>query len=95
MSLIAFHKFLITTAILFALGLAARQLADFRDTGNVWTLIAALGFAGAALALAFYLTRLRQFLKIPEPPANPKPFLPSHIERINDESVISRNGHEE
>jgi hypothetical protein len=81
MSLIAFHKFLIVTAILFALGLAVRQLFDFRDTGNSWALIAALGFAGVGLAFAVYLRHLRQILKMPDP----QPFLPSQID-ILDES---------
>jgi hypothetical protein len=91
MSLIAFHKFLIATAILFSLGMAARQFSDFQITGNGWALIIALGFACAAFVLVVYLRHLRQFLKMPDP----KPFLPSQIEHIDDEPAISRNGSEE
>ena len=65
MSLIAFHKFLITTAIVFCLGFALRQLSEFRATGDGWTLLAAAAFGIAGLALGFYLRHLRNFLKIP------------------------------
>ncbi len=65
MSLIAFHRFLISTAILFCLGFAARQFSDFKTMGESRSLILAIGFGIAGLALGYYLMHLRDFLKIP------------------------------
>lgn len=65
MSLISFHKFLITTAIVFCLVFALRQFSEFRATRDGWTLLTAIAFGIAVVGLAFYLKHLRQFLKIP------------------------------
>lgn len=65
MSLIAFHKFLISTAIVFCVVFALRQLSEFKATGDNWVLLTAIAFGVAAAALGFYLTHLSGFLKIP------------------------------
>jgi hypothetical protein len=65
MSLIAFHKFLISTAILFSLGFAVRQLSAFRATGNAWALITTILLGIVAVALGYYLIHLRDFLRLP------------------------------
>lgn len=65
MSLIAFHKFLISTAILFSLGFAIRQLSEFGAAGDTWALIAAIVLGTVAAALGYYLAHLRDFLRLP------------------------------
>lgn len=69
MSLVSFHKFLIVTAILFSAGFAVRQLAEYRDSGDIWALLTAIGLAGAAAALGYYLGHLGRFLRLPSPSA--------------------------
>ena len=64
MTLIAFHKFLISTAIFFCLVFAIRQVSEFRATGNIWTLLATAVLGIAAVALGYYLRHLRDFLGI-------------------------------
>jgi hypothetical protein len=65
MSLIAFHRFLIATAILFSLGFAVRQFTAFQATGNGWALASALLLGIVAVALVYYLIHLRDFLRLP------------------------------
>ncbi len=65
MSLIAFHRFLISTAILFCLGFSVRQFSEFQVTGGSWPLILAIVFGIAAAALGYYLVHLRDFLRLP------------------------------
>ena len=64
MSLIAFHKFLITTAIFFCLVFSVRQFSEFRATGDSATLVIAIAFGIATLALGYYLKHLSGILKI-------------------------------
>lgn len=63
--MIAFHRFLIGTAILFCAGLAAWAFGAFEAAGPVGGAHPVLGaaFALAALALAYYLKNLRRFLR--------------------------------
>ncbi len=60
--MVNFHKVLISTAIVFALGFAAWSGWAYADTGNLWALASAIGFAMATVALALYLKNLRRFL---------------------------------
>lgn len=62
MSLVAFHKVLITTAILFCAAFSAWQLRDYTRGGGWLNLVVALGFAVGTLGLALYLSRLEDFL---------------------------------
>lgn len=60
--MIAFHRFLIATAIVFCAGFALWALAAFRENDGALQLILAITFALAAAALAYYLKNLRRFL---------------------------------
>jgi hypothetical protein len=70
MSLIAFHRFLILTAILFSLGFAVRQFSEYWATGTIWGLGAAVVLGIVAAALGYYLAHLRNFLRLPPSGAN-------------------------
>lgn len=62
MSLLAFHRFLIASGIVFCLGFAAwefRAWADSRETG---VLLFGIVFAVLGAGLALYLRRLGRFL---------------------------------
>ncbi|MDX1673387.1 MAG: hypothetical protein R3314_01200 [Longimicrobiales bacterium] len=64
MSLIAFHRVLILTAIAFCLGFSAWQLfASTTGSGTARVLVAAL-FFGLAVGLTVYLVRLRSILRL-------------------------------
>jgi hypothetical protein len=60
--MIPFHRFLITTAILFCVGFAAWAFAAYRMTGAGSNLAFALGFALAGGVLGYYLKNLNRFL---------------------------------
>lgn len=60
--MIAFHRFLIGTAICFCLGFAAWALAAYRSSGSTRELAFAVAFACAGVLLAYYLKNLRRFL---------------------------------
>jgi hypothetical protein len=60
--MIPFHRLLISTAILFAAGLAVWAGWTYRQSGDAVTLIMALVSAAAAAALAYYLRHLQRFL---------------------------------
>ena len=62
MSIIGFHKFLISTAIVFCAGFAAWEMRGFASGGNVGALALGIGFALAAAGLAYYLANLARFL---------------------------------
>ncbi len=62
MSIIGFHKFLISTAIVFCAGFAAWQMRGFASSGNVGMLALGVAFALAASGLAYYLANLARFL---------------------------------
>ena len=64
LSLIAFHKVLIATAILFSLGLAGWALSNFATSGDIANLLLAVGSGMSALVLIVYLRHLRRFLKL-------------------------------
>lgn len=62
MSLIAFHRVLITAGILFSGGFAAWQIERFADGGGAVALVLGAAFGLAALGLLWYLLHLDRFL---------------------------------
>ncbi len=62
MSLIAFHRVLITTGILFSGGFSAWQIRQFVGGGTGLQLALGTVFALAALGLLWYLLNLERFL---------------------------------
>ena len=65
MSLIHFHRFLIACGILFCLGFAAWEFAEYLHDRQALTLVYSGVAAWAGFGLIFYLRKLRQFLKLP------------------------------
>lgn len=66
MSLIHFHRVLISAGILFCAGFAAWELRAYLDDRDLVTLLISIAFAAAALALGYYLRHLSRFLRLPE-----------------------------
>lgn len=66
MSLVWFHRLLITAAIVFCFGFGAWQLLAYSDQGGLGALLIGLAFLLAGAALIVYLRRLRRFLNLPE-----------------------------
>lgn len=62
MSIIGFHRFLITTAIIFCAVFAAWEFRLFSVSGGFGPLAIGVIFALAAAALAYYLANLARFL---------------------------------
>lgn len=60
--MIAFHRFLIGTAILFCAGFSVWALAAFRANGGAVPLVLGVTFALCTLALSYYLKNLKRFL---------------------------------
>lgn len=60
--MIAFHRFLITTAIIFCLGLAIWMIDAFRGDGAMTFLVLGVSFGLAAIGLGYYLKHLDRFL---------------------------------
>ena len=61
MSLVSFHKVLITAAILFSAGFAAWEMNRYAGDGS-GSLLLAGGFGLIAVGLGFYLAHLRRIL---------------------------------
>ena len=61
--MIAFHRLLIATAIVFCLGLAVWMISSFRNDGAAGMLVLGISFAIAALGLSYYLKHLDRFLR--------------------------------
>jgi hypothetical protein len=59
---IAFHKVLIATAIVFCAFFAVWGWRDYQHTGTTWSLASSIGFALFAVGFAVYLRFLRRFL---------------------------------
>ncbi len=95
MSLIAFHKFLISTAIVFCLGFAFRQLSEFQATGEGWTLITAIAFGTAAVVLVYYLRHLSVILHLPTPHADLRPFVKSQTGSLSHTVFPLVDAHDE
>lgn len=62
--MVAFHRFLIATAILFCLGFAVWSFMAFESRGGVATLVLGIVFVLAAVGLGYYLNHLGRFLKM-------------------------------
>ena len=62
MSLIAFHRFLIGSAIVFCGGFAGWEFRAYSASGETGTLVMGVVFVFLTLGLVFYLWRLRRFL---------------------------------
>ncbi|MDT8369282.1 MAG: hypothetical protein RQ745_08750 [Longimicrobiales bacterium] len=62
MSLLAFHRFLIATAILFCGGYAVREITAALRGAGTGALVVGAVFALLTVALVVYLVRLRHFL---------------------------------
>lgn len=60
--MIPFHRFLISTAILFCVGFAAWTFVAYRATGAGSNLAFALAFVIAGAVLGYYLKNLNRFL---------------------------------
>jgi hypothetical protein len=62
MSLIPFHRGLITVAIFFCLGYGVWEFVAFGRTGAIGSLAVGILFVFLGVALGFYLRRLGRFL---------------------------------
>ena len=62
MSLITFHRLLITVAIVFCAGFAAWEVKRFATVGGSGALVLACVFALLAILLFLYLRRLNRIL---------------------------------
>ena len=60
--MIPFHRLLIVTGIVFAAGFALWAFVRYRQEQSLLMLVLTISFAGAALALTYYLRHLRRFL---------------------------------
>ena len=69
MSLIAFHRFLIATAIVFCFGYAVWELMTWWVGRSTGALILGVTFVVLGVGLTFYLARLRRFLGMDADPA--------------------------
>jgi hypothetical protein len=64
LSLIAFHRFLIATGIVFCFGFAIWELMTWWVGRAPGALILGLTFVALGVLLSFYLSRLRRFLGV-------------------------------
>ena len=62
MSLVAFHRFLISAGIAFCLGFAVWEVRAFATSGSILSVVLAITFAVLGIALILYLRRLNRFL---------------------------------
>lgn len=60
--MIAFHRLLITTAIIFCAGFALWGWREYQAAHTTWALASAIAFAIFAALLGVYLANLRKFL---------------------------------
>ncbi|MBI4502202.1 MAG: hypothetical protein HY700_13705 [Gemmatimonadetes bacterium] len=60
--MIAFHRFLIGTAIIFCAVFAIWAIVAYRADGGVLPLVLGVTFALAGAGLGYYLKNLRRFL---------------------------------
>lgn len=67
MSLVAFHRFLISAGIVFCFGYAVWEVQGWLDSRDAGALIVAMGFALLGAGLVVYLRRLNRILGL-EPP---------------------------
>ena len=60
--MITFHRFLITTAIIFCVVFATWSVTAYQRDGGGGALALAVAFGAAAIGLAYYLKNLKRFL---------------------------------
>ena len=60
--MIAFHRFLIGTAIIFCAVFAVWAIVVYRSDGGAVPLVLGVAFALAGVGLSYYLKNLRRFL---------------------------------
>lgn len=60
--MIAFHRLLIGTAIVFCAGFAVWGWREYQASGTMWALTSSIAFAVFAVGLAVYLAMLKRFL---------------------------------
>ena len=60
--MIAFHRVLISTAIVFCAFFAVWGWREYQHTGTAWSLASAVAFAVFAIGFAIYLALLRRIL---------------------------------
>lgn len=60
--MIAFHRFLISAAIVFCVVLGIWLFGSYRSGGGIAALILAFAFGAAAVLLGYYLRHLNRFL---------------------------------
>lgn len=70
MHLLGFHRVLIACAIVFFLGYGVLELVAWVRESAALSLVLATGAFTAAAVLGLYLSRLRRFLRLPDPPAD-------------------------
>lgn len=61
--MIAFHRFLIGTAIVFCAGFTLWAHTVYQTTGGMTFRVLSTGFGAATVALCYYLMNLRRFLR--------------------------------
>jgi hypothetical protein len=60
--MVAFHRLLIGTAIVFCSGFAAWGWREYQATHTTWSLASTVAFAVFAVLFAVYLANLKKFL---------------------------------
>ena len=63
MTLLTAHRILISTAIVFFLGMALWEIRNYFTTENSWAPVRALIYLLVSVGFALYLKRLRNWLK--------------------------------
>lgn len=63
MQLLAFHKLLIATAIVFGFGFSIWEFVNYRHTGEVEALIIGSVSLVVSLLLVYYLKNLKRFIQ--------------------------------
>lgn len=66
MSLINFHRLLITSAIVFCYGFAGWELLAYSRGGGTAALLIGIAFAVGGVLLTVYLVHLRRVLRLPD-----------------------------
>lgn len=61
--MIAFHRLLIGTAIVFCAGFSVWGWREYQASGTAWSLASSVAFAVFAVLLAVYLAMLKRFLQ--------------------------------
>lgn len=60
--MVAFHRLLISAAIVFCAGFAVWGWHEYQASHTTWALASALAFAAFAVGFAVYLANLKKFL---------------------------------